>query len=76
MADVYIVFLAKGGGEIGGVFSTLALATSYATVNRPPCNWTIVQRSVDDAPTATLTGQYLSTGPAASGVVKQGHRNS
>jgi hypothetical protein len=74
MADVFIVFLSKGGGEIGGAFSTFALAQTYATVNRPPCNYAIIQRTIDDAPTATMTGQYLTTSPI--GVVKQGHRNS
>jgi hypothetical protein len=74
MADVFIVLLSKGGGEIGGAFSTFAAAQTYATVNRSPCNYSIVQRTIDEAPTATLTGQYLTTAPV--GVIKQGHRNS
>jgi hypothetical protein len=74
MADVFIVFLSKGGGEIGGAFSTFAGAQSYATAMRAPCNYAIIQRTIDEAPTATMAGQYLTTSPI--GVVKQGHRNS
>lgn len=73
MADVFIVLLAKAGGEIGGVFSTLPLAQSYVQT-RPPCNWSIVQRTIDDPPAPNLSADYFE--PSHPGVVKQGHRNS
>lgn len=73
MADVFMVLLAKGGGEISAAFSTFALANSYVTAVRPPCNYQIVQKTIDDAVGSSILTGYVA--PLSSGVVKQGHRN-
>jgi len=72
--DVFVVLLAKGGGEVATVKSTAALALSYVTAIRPPCNYSIVQKTIDDAGETNIQQGYQIP-PALSGVVKQGHRN-
>jgi len=76
MADVFVVLLAKGGGEVGPAFSTFALANTFVTTLRPPCNYSIVQRTIDDAVGSNLVVNYLLPSSGTTGVVKQGHRNS
>ena len=66
MATHYVVCLHKGLGVIGGVFSTLALATAFVGA-KPNCGYEI-QAVVEDAAVGQVIGQqgigqFVSTGP-------------
>jgi hypothetical protein len=73
MADVWVVLLVQGSGNIANVYSTPAAALAYVTAVRPPCNYSIIQKTIDDPAGTMNIGQGYLTPP--TGTVKQGHRN-
>lgn len=73
MADVYVLLVKRGNGEIGGVFNTLADAVAYIGT-RPLANCDIIKETVDINVGSNINGQ-LQAGPVAK-VVKTLHRNS
>ncbi len=73
MADVYVLLVRRGSGEIGGVFNTITDIVAYIG-SRPLANCDIIKETIDANVGANLNGQLIA-GPVPK-IVKTLHRNS